>query len=392
MAPTPRKRIVQIGPAHPLRGGNVLFAAHMYEALSADYDVHGISYSRLYPNLLFPGTRQTDVSTVAIKPHPAEAIIDSVNPLTWHAAARRVVELKPDLVLFNWWNPFFGAVHHTIAKAVKHKTDAITMFVCENLISHESRGWESFMTKYALQYGDVFMALSAAVKHDIETMFPGRPVYQTAVPIYDCYEMEPGLSASAARQRLGIQSKHVILFFGYIREYKGLDVLIAAMPEILKSVPDAHLLIVGESYEPIKKYEDLIDAHGIRANTTLINRFVANEEVGQYYAASDVVVLPYRSATQSGILNIAYGFGKPVIVTDVGGLGEFVVEGKTGFLIPPEQPGAIASSVVKFYREYADVDFAPAIFEHNRENDFEKLRDQFAEIFARGPIALRSRP
>lgn len=382
MPASPRKRIVQIGPAHPLRGGNALFAAHMYEALSQDYDVTAISYSRLYPNLLFPGTRQTDISAVPIKPHPAEAIIDSVNPLSWYATARRVVELKPDLVLFNWWNPFFGAVHRTIAKAVKQKTNALTMFVCENLISHESRGWESYMTRLALQYGDVYMALSASVKQEIEAMFPGKPVYQTSVPIYDCYQMESALTKEGARTRLGIHSSHVLLFFGYIREYKGLDVLLTAMPSIIRDTPDAHLLIVGESYEPIQKYESLIDELGIRDHVTLVNRFVANEEVGQYYAAADVVILPYRTATQSGILNIAYGFDLPVIVTGVGGLAEFVKEGETGFVVPPEQPKAIAAAVKKFYRDFSGFDFVSRIRLHNRTNDFEKLRDQFAEIFS----------
>lgn len=378
----PRKRtIVQIGPAHPLRGGNTLFAAHLYEALSEGYDVHAISYSRLYPKLLFPGTRQTDVSSLAIKPHPAETLVDSIDPLSWYRTARRIRAINPDLVLYNWWNPFFGPAHGTIARLVAKHTSATQLFVCENLISHESRKVDVMLTRMALQYGDVFMALSGAVKKEIEYFFSEKPVYQIAVPIYDCYTVEPDLTKEAARKRLGIDSKHVILFFGYIREYKGLDVLIDAMPSILKQIPDAHLLIVGESYEKISRYTDQIAQLGLQKNTTLINKFVPNEEVGLYFTAGDVVCLPYRSATQSGPLNIAYGMGKPVIVTDVGGLAEFVVQEKTGFVVPPEQPGAIANCVTGFYQRYSGVNFAEYIFEHNKQNNFNNVHTAFREIF-----------
>jgi glycosyltransferase involved in cell wall biosynthesis len=382
MTESRKRTIVQIGPAHPLRGGNTLFAAHLYEALTEEYDVHAISYSRLYPKLLFPGTRQTDVSAVAIKPHPAETLVDSINPLSWYKTARRIRELNPDIVLYNWWNPFFGPAHGTIARLVAKQTKATQLFVCENLISHESRKVDVTLTRMALQYGDVFMALSGAVKKEIEYFFPGKPVYQIAVPIYDCYTVEPDLTKEEARARLGIDSKHVILFFGYIREYKGLDVLIDAMPDVIKQIPDAHLLIVGESYEKISRYTEQIARLGLQKNTTLINKFVPNEEVGLYFTAGDVVCLPYRSATQSGPLNIAYGMGKPVIVTDVGGLAEFVVPEKTGFVVPPEQPKAITESITAFYQRYSGVNFAEHIFEHNKQNNFNNVHSAFREIFA----------
>jgi len=232
-------------------------------------------------------------------------------------------------------------------------------------------------------FGSSFAA-SSSTGHSVnylEYFFPGKPVYQIAVPIYDCYTVEPDLTKEAARKRLGIDSKHVILFFGYIREYKGLDVLIDAMPSVLKQIPDAHLLIVGESYEKISRYTEQIERLGLHKNTTLINKFVPNEEVGLYFTAGDVVCLPYRSATQSGPLNIAYGMGKPVIVTDVGGLAEFVVKEKTGFVVPPEQPAAIADSITGFYQRYSGVNFAEYIFEHNKQNNFNNVHTAFREIF-----------
>ncbi len=377
-----RRRVVQIGPAYPLRGGNVLFAAHLYEALAQEYDVHAISYSRLYPGLLFPGTRQTDASAVPVKPHPAEPLIDSINPLTWYAAALRICAFAPEVVIYNWWNPFFGPSLGTIARYVASHSRATQVFVCENLISHESRWIDAALTKYALRHGGAFMSLSGAVKKEIEEFFPGKPIWQIAVPIYDCYSMEPGMTKTSARERLGINSDHVILFFGYIREYKGLDILINAMPAVIQAIPDAHLLIVGESYEKISRYTQLIESLGIGAHVTLINVFVPNEEVGMYFTAADIVCLPYRSATQSGPLNIAYGMGTPVIVTDVGGLAEFVIPEKTGFVVPPENPRVIAENIMNFYTKYQNVNFRENILIHNAENNFNNVHAAFQEIFA----------
>ncbi len=174
----------------------------------------------------------------------------------------------------------------------------------------------------------------------------------------------------------------MLLFFGYVRKYKGLDILIEAFPKILSEIPEARLLIVGEFYDKPDPYLDQIKKLGIEDKVKVVNEFVSNEEVAKYYEVSDVVILPYRSATQSGILNVAYGFNKPVIVTDVGGLAEFVDEGKTGFVVKPDSPNAIVEGVMNFINVKSEVDFLSYIAEMNKKNIFNQLPDVVKQIIS----------
>ncbi len=375
-----RRRIVQIGPAYPLRGGNTVYASYLFEELSKEFDVLTISYSRLYPGLLFPGTRQHDVSGVPLMPHPAEAIIDSMNPLTWRAAAKRAAAFGPDLVFFDWWQPFFGAVHRTIARGIARRSRAPKLFICENLVSHEARAIDVALTRMALSQADAFMALCKPVKEDIERMFPGKPAYLSAHPVYDCYPVDPALTPAAARARLGIAQPRVVLFFGFIRKYKGIDLLLKAFAEVRRAMDDVHLLIVGEPYESIEPYTNLISTLGLTDRVTLVTAYVPNEEVSLYFTASDVLCLPYHSATVSGPLTIAQALRKPVIVTDVGGLSEYVDPGRTGFVVPPEDPTALAQSIVAFYREHSNIDFAGNIATYINTNRFYDIRGTFRQI------------
>ncbi len=189
------------------------------------------------------------------------------------------------------------------------------------------------------------------------------------------------LDIKKLKQELGFEEDSlVLLFFGYVRKYKGLDILIEAFPKILSQHPNARLLIVGEFYDDPKEYLELIKKLKIEKQVKVINQFVPNEDVAKYYQVSDVVILPYRSATQSGILNVAYGFYKPVIVTDVGGLAEFVDEGKTGFVVKPNSPDAITEGVNKFLAAKTKTDFTVYIEERNRKNSFNQLPEVFEKI------------
>jgi glycosyltransferase involved in cell wall biosynthesis len=375
-----RKRIVQIGPAYPLRGGNTVYASYLFEELSKDHDVLTISYSRLYPGILFPGTRQHDVSGVPLMPHATERIIDSMNPLTWGAAARRAAAFEPDLVFFNWWQPFFGAVHRAIARGIARRSKAPKLFICENLVSHEARTIDVVLTRMALSQADAFMALCKPVQAEIEKMFPGKPTFLSAHPVYDCYPADPALTPQAARAKLGIKTSRVVLFFGFIRKYKGIDLLLKAFAQVRKDLGDVHLLVVGEPYESIDPYTELIRSLGLNDAVTMVTSYVPNEEVSLYFTASDMLCLPYHSATVSGPLTIAQALRKPVIVTDVGGLSEYVDHGRTGFVVPPEDPAALAAQIVAFYRDYGSVDFASNIAEYVRTNRFYDIRGSFAHI------------
>ncbi len=373
-------KIVLIGPAYPLRGGNALFIAHLYEALARSNTVDVISFSRLYPGFLFPGVRQVDVSTVAMKKHPARHIIDCLNPLTWYRAARTAASLQPDFLVFTWWNPFFGPIVRAIASTFKRMTGKPVIIIAENVVSHEARWIDLYLTRMALRHADRFLVLSGIVEKDIRQMFPSTKVYRSSLPVYDCYQVAETATLQEAQARLSLSGKNVILFFGYVRKYKGLMNLLEAFPAILRSVGNAHLLIVGEYYDDPRPYHEAIGNLGLQRHVTEVAEYVANEDVHLYFEAANVVVLPYNEATQSGILSIAYGFSRPVIVTDVGGLAELVDEGKTGFVVPPHDTEKLSAAVVRFFTEGREGEFSAAIASKRSASSFNEISDLFKEI------------
>ncbi|MBM4176851.1 MAG: glycosyltransferase [Ignavibacteria bacterium] len=377
-----KKKICIVGPAYPYRGGNALFVAHLYSALSETYDVQVINFTKLYPKLFFPGTRQEDVSQVGIKTHPSERIIDSTNPFTWFKAVRKIKSLNPDLIAFIWYNPFFGMAFNVISGRLKKYFHGKVLFIAENIISHEARFIDSFLTKIALRHADKFLVLSEIVEKGIKELYPGKNVFRSSLPIYDCYQFDSLITKTDARKKIELPTdKNVILFFGYIRAYKGLMYLIEAMPNVLKFDPDAMLLVVGEFYEEKEKYFDAVKSLGLGRNVKFVAEFVPNEDVGLYYTASDLVVLPYKSATQSGILNIAYGFKRPVVVTNVGGLPELVEEGKTGFIVEANNPNTIAEGIIKYFSSKDKSKFEKNIEEFVQKSGFKSIEAVFEKIF-----------
>ncbi len=342
-------RIAIVGPAYPLRGGNALFVAHLFENLSRDHDCYVVSFTRLYPSILFPGKTQVNVSGVPVKSTPSRQIIDSIGPTSWFRAARWISQptRRPDLVIFVWWNPFFGICYGAIARLLKRRIDAGVVFVCENVVSHEKRFVDQFLTRFALTTADFFMVLSAVVASRIQSLFPRKPLRQAALPIYDCYRT-PEPNRAEARERLGLR-RPTALFFGYVRAYKGLKYLLRAMPSILEEL-DMDLLIVGEFYDDRRDYDRIVADLGLEGHVTIVDQHVPDEDVGEYFAAADVAVLPYVSATQSGITQIAFAFGLPVVSTDVGGLPEVVRNNVTGYIVPPRDEQALAAAVVRFFK------------------------------------------
>ena len=376
-----KKKISLIGPCHPYRGGNALFVAHLYHSLKERFDIQVLNYSLLYPDLLFPGTTQYDRSQKPINPVPNERMVNSINPFSWIKTANRIKSYNPDLIVFDWWNPFFGPAHFGISNFLKKQFSGKLLFITENVISHEGRFIDRLLTKIGLRYASAFMALSDNVVKDLNFIREKRKVYRSELPIYDCYEGLQKFEPEQERKALGFSNKDkVILFFGYVRKYKGLDVLLRSFPDVLKDFPEAKLLIVGEFYDDPQLYLSLINELGLNDAVKMINQFVPNEEVGRYYSACDVVVLPYRTGTQSGILNVAYGFERPVIVTDVGGLAESVEEGVTGFIVKPESPEDIRRGIRKFFDVRVQTDFAGNIRRKVQSNLFSGVPDLFDTI------------
>lgn len=385
MSSQPQKTIVLIGPAYPYRGGNALFMSHLYEALEPHFKVYFINYTLLYPSLLFPGTTQFDQSQTMTKRIPSERLLSSINPFSWWRVADRIKELQPDLVAFDWWNPFFGPSHYAVSTLLGKELRDKILFITENVISHEARAIDTVLTNLGLRNAAAFLTLSGQVAEDVKKFAGEKPIYRSELPVFGEFYAQTSLQASnnEAKQQFGFSSDDdVLLFFGYVRKYKGLDMLLRAMPEIIKNNPKAKLLIAGEFYDDPKPYHDIISELALDSHVRMINRFIPNEEVAKFYAACDVVMLPYRSATQSGILGIAYGFERPVIISDVGGLAESVEEGKTGFVVPPESPAALAEAVKKFYAQKPTTDYAAHVRQKAHNNAFAKIHELFAEILS----------
>ena len=376
-----KKKISLIGPCHPYRGGNALFVTHLYHALKDTFDIQVLNYSLLYPDFLFPGTTQFDKSLRPINPVPNERVLNSMNPFTWMRTAKRIEGFSPDLIVFDWWNPFFGPSHFSISWFLKNRFRNRILFITENVISHEGRWIDRILTRIGLRNASSFMALSDNVVKDLEFIRRDRKVYRSELPIYDCYDDLKKFDPIAEKKNLGFSTDDkIILFFGYVRKYKGLDILLRAFPDVIKDIPNAKLLIVGEFYDDPEMYLSLIDELKLQPYVKLINQFVPNEDVGKYYSASDTVVLPYRTGTQSGILNVAYGFERPVIVTNVGGLAESVDEERTGLIVEPESAAAISGGIKKFFDIRNRIDFAGNIRQKIQNNMFSNVTELFVNI------------
>lgn len=377
-----KKKIVIIGPAYPYRGGPSIFIGHLYDKLSVKFDVVILNYKLLYPSFLFPGTTQFDKSNLTLKPGKSERIVNSISPISWFKTAKRIKEIEPDLVVFDWWHPFFSFCHFSISFLLGKKFKNKILFITENFISHEGHFIDRILTKLGLVNASAFLTLSESVQKDLKTISGKRKIYRSELPIFDCYDLSSNEKSSFKKEFAFSDDDFVLLFFGYIRNYKGLDILLRAMPQLVNKISNIKLLVVGESYEKFSIYENIVKELGLSSYVKMENKFVANEEVGKYYSASDLVVLPYRSATQSAILNVAYGFQKPVLVTNVGGLVEFVDDKKTGIIVKPESPEAIANGVEEFYYLRNSINFTKNINKRVSQNQFLSIANLFDEIIS----------
>lgn len=366
--------VVIVGTAYPLRGGIAHYNALLAEYLKKKHSVETITFKRQYPKLLFPGKTQEETGT-PMYVEPAPQLIDSINPLNWIAVAKIIRNKKPDLVIFKYWLPFFGPCFGTIAKFVKKKAHTKVLFICDNIIPHERRIGDIQFTRHAFKYVDYFIVQSDVVEQQLNQHFPDSMYRKVPHPVYENFGLPQ--PKQRAREVLGIKSEKVILFFGYVRPYKGLMVLIEAM----KQIAGVLLLVVGEFYDEEAKYRQRVKNLNLESCIRFIADYVPNEDVTTYFSAADVIVLPYLSATQSGITQIAYNFDKPVIATNVGGLAEVVIDGKTGFIVPPNNPGAIASAVKRFYEGQMEKEFKANVKIEKKKYSWDNFVDAIEGFF-----------
>ena len=346
-------KVVIIGPAHPLRGG----LASFNERLAREYQNQGnevvtYTFSLQYPGFLFPGSTQ-----YSTEPAPTDLTIrvriNSVNPLNWVATGNELKTYKPDLIVVRYWLPFMGPALGTILRRVKKNRHTKIVCIADNIIPHEKRPGDTPFTRYFLQPVDAFITMSEKVMKDLR-QFTTKPAKQVVHPLYDNFGN--ALLKTAARTHLQLPiNDRIILFFGFIRQYKGLDLLLEAL-NILKiqqqqnpSLQIPKLLVAGEFYEDRKLYDDLINKYKLQDHLILRTEFIADSEVKYYLSAADFVIQPYRNATQSGVTPLAYHFEKPMLVTNVGGLPDLVPHGKSGLVAEPN-PALIAKGIMELYQ------------------------------------------
>lgn len=345
-------RTVVVGPAYPYRGGIAHFnEMTMRGLIERGHAVHPLTFTRQYPERLFPGKTQFAEDDEAPGDLPgAERIIDTLNPLTWWQAARRAVQHQPDAVLFQYWMPYFAPAYGVIARWARRRGVRVLAIV-HNALPHERHIGDAALSRFFLHAVDGFVVMSDAVADELVPLRRGdTAVQQIEHPVYARFG--EAVSQETARATLGLPSEApVLLFFGFVREYKGLHVLLDALPAVVEAVPDVHLVIAGEFYDDPAPYRAQIERAGLKDHVTLHNRYVPSDAVPAYFGAADVVVQPYVSATQSGVAQIAFHFERPVIVTDVGGLAEVVPHETAGFVVPPEDSAALAQHIARFVRE-----------------------------------------
>lgn len=344
-------KVVIIGPAHPLRGGLATFNQRLAKEFTASgHDCSIYSFSLQYPSFLFPGKTQ-----YSDEPAPENTIIhtaiNSVNPLNWIRIGNRLKNERPDIVVVRFWLPFMGPALGTILRKVQKNRHTKIICIADNVIPHEKRFGDRPFTRYFLKSCDAFITMSEKVMTDLRSFEADKPARLVTHPLYDNFGSI--ISKTEARKKLGLpENEKIILFFGFIRKYKGLDLLLKAISILKNRQPhtlNVKLLIAGEFYEDEKPYLEQIDQLGIRDQLILKTEFIPDSEVRYYLCAADTVIQPYRNATQSGVTPLAYHFEKPMLVTNVGGLPSLVPHEKAGLVVEPV-PESIAEGITRFYQ------------------------------------------
>ncbi|MBD0365656.1 MAG: glycosyltransferase [Flavisolibacter sp.] len=383
------QQVLIIGPAHPLRGGLATFN----HRLAKEFMLQGdeckiISFSLQYPSFLFPGKSQY-TNEPAPEGITILSLINSINPFNWIQVGRTISKWRPDLIVVRFWLPFMGPALGTILRQVKNNRHTKIVSIADNVIPHEKRPGDKSFTRYFLQVCDGFITMSEKVKEDLRHFTQDKPVQLVQHPLYDTFGEH--LPKVEARNYLGLdQQEKIILFFGFIRSYKGLDLLIKAMAEEQVRKENIKLLIAGEFYEDEKPYLHLIQDLHLQDRIILRTNFIPDSEVKYYLCAADCVVQPYRNATQSGVTPLAYHFEKPMIVTNVGGLPHLVPHKKAGLVCEPE-PKAIAAAVVEFY-QMGEARFIPFLQQEKQKFSWSNLVKAIKSLLPGLPGRERASP
>jgi len=375
--------VIILGPAHPLRGGGLTTFNHRLTKafLQEGYDCRIYSFSLQYPSFLFPGSSQyTD------EPAPEgltiHSRVNSINPINWWLVGEELRRLRPDIIVVRYWLPLMGPALGTILRRVRRNKHTRIIALTDNVIPHERRPGDIPFTRYFLKSCDAFITMSEKVMQDLRQFEKDKPALQVPHPLYDNFgEPIPLSAARAALREKGLKAEandRILLFFGFIRKYKGLDLLLEAMADERIRAAGIKLLVAGEFYEDERGYRQQIEKLGIRDQLLLRTDFIPDQDVKYYLCAADAVVQPYRNATQSGVTPLAYHFEKPMIVTNVGGLPALVPHERVGLVVHPDA-AALADGILRFFELGAD-HFIPHLREEKEKYSWSKLVQNIIKI------------
>ena len=363
-----------------MRGGPAQFNENLCSELNKEgHDAQIISYSLQYPNFLFPGSSQYETSGSAPAGIKIHTLINTINPFNWIKVARFIIKEKPDFILFRYWLPFFGASLGTIARLVKSKTKVLAL--TDNIIPHEKRFGDKLLTSYFVKGCHGFIAMSKKVLNDISDFSKTTNKAYSPHPMYETYGTI--ISMQAAREKLGLsQGDNIILFFGLIRHYKGLDILLEAMAAENIKKHNVKLLVAGEFYEDKQPYFDIIKKYQLQDQVILHDKFIANEDVRYYFCASNLVAQTYRDATNSGVSMVAYYYEKPLLVTNVGGLKEIVPDNKCGYVVE-NSISVISEKIVDYFENNREIEFTQNVKTERKKYEWSEFINTLLALYNR---------
>jgi D-inositol-3-phosphate glycosyltransferase len=372
-----KKKILIVGPAFPLRGGLATYDERLCrEFIAQGHSCEILSFSLQYPKILFPGKTQFSADP---KPNDIfiHSAINSINPLNWVMVGNKFAKQKYDLVIFRYWMSFMAPAFGTIARLLK-KSGAKVIAITDNIVPHEKQFFDAAFTSYFLHACDGFLSMSKEVQVQAQALQPNKKVAYVAHPMYDMFG--PAIEKKLAKERLGLDPNfNYLLFFGFIRKYKGLNLLLESFAKLDRKQLKVKLIVAGEFYEASEPYLEQITQLGLSEDVVLKTDFIPNSEVANYFSAADMVVQTYLSATQSGVTQIAYYYNKPMLVTDVGGLAELVPTGKVGYVCSQDS-SQIANAISDFYQNQREANFVAGVSSEKAKFTWEYLTQELFSI------------
>ncbi len=372
-------RFAVIGPTYPYRGGIAHYTTLLTRHLRKEgHEVLLVSFSRQYPKWLFPGKSDKDPSERPLQTE-AEYLLDGLNPMTWWRTIKRLRAWQPDVVVMQWWVPYWAPAWTVLTRAVKRLPNSPRLVViCHNVLPHEQGRLQRvlpFIIRLAIGQADSFVLHSQADAQVLKRILPSAAAQVAPLPTYANLADGADMILPFALP----DDRPLLLFAGFVRPYKGLDILIEALPLVLAKMP-VHLLAAGEFWQGSEMYQKQIERLDIGNAVTIVDKYLPDEMLVACMRRADVVVLPYRSATQSAVVQMAFGQGTPVITTNVGGLGEVVANGRTGLVVPPEDPQALAAAICRYFREEMGERMRGVIQQENGRFSWDALIDRLKQL------------